>query len=354
MIDYRTELKKIITLVELSSLEDQLNSISKFLNEKDFSGLFVDTIYLKSVLKHLIDEHWIQSKNTVDVLYFNSFIKPFLSAELSSVLYLHTYFTESSIDDMRIAIKSLAQSEKIIVQILKRKPADFQKKVLQIALQKMSDLYEFEHQQNSNVKKTDEHAKLSLYRSFDVLDEIFELDYLTHEVALIDQKERLYEGAGVGVQSSYATTLLALRYLNLPKSSTFMDLGSGYGRIGLVLGLMRPDVQFIGLEYVSERVDIANKTSARYGMQKHVRFVTQDLSLSDFKIPPADTYYIFDAFTDATYVTIMHQLQEIALKKRVTVVTKGNAKQWMKNICWTEPQEFNDGNLCIFRSRGSR
>lgn len=354
MIEYKSELKKIISATELSGLEDQINTISKFISEKDLANFFVDSIYLKNVIQHIIDDFWIQTKNSETEIQFRYIIKNYFNVELKPLLYLHAYFTDASIDDLNAALKALAQTEKLIIKCIKSKTTEFQKKILQISLQQMSELYELEHQLNAKQKTNEERAKLSLYRSFDALDQLFELDYLLNEVALIDQKERLYEGAGVGVQSSYATTLIALRYLNLGKGSKFIDLGSGYGRVGLVVGLMRPDIQFTGYEFVAERVNIANKARTRLGLEKNVHFVTQDLSLPDFKIPQADTYYIFDAFTDASYVTIMNQLQEIAQLKKIVVVTKGNAKLWFKNKYWTEPQEFNDGNLCFFRSRGGR
>lgn len=349
MIEYKTELKKILLLAELDKLEDQLNSIFKSISEKDLAGFFIDSIYLKSVLLHLIEDHWTQSKNSPTELNFERFIKKFLNAELKPLLFLHSFFSNSSIEGMQVAVKALTHTEKTFLSFIKSKPYEFQKTFLQISLQRMSELFELEHQLNTDDKKNEGDANLSLYRVFDVLDKIFGLDYLLNETADIDQKERLYEGAGVGVQSSYATILLALRYLNLTKGSRFVDLGSGYGRVGLVVGLMRPDIQFIGYEFVKERVDIANKARDLLHLEKNVQFIAQDLST--FKIPVADTYYIFDSFTDVSYAVIMDQLQEMTLNKRITVVTKGNAKLWMKNKFWSEPQEFNGGNLCLFRSR---
>jgi precorrin-6B methylase 2 len=352
-IEYKSELKKIVLQVELDKLEDQLNTLFKFINEKDLAGFFIDSIYLKNVLSLLIDEHWMQSKkaSTDTEIQFDRFIKPFLNVELKPLLFLQSFFTDTSIGGLHLALKAITQTEAALLRNIKSKPYDFQKKFLQIALLQMSELYELEHRLNSDRKKTDVTVRLSLYRAFDVLDQIFDLDYIVNEVQEINQKERLYEGAGVGVQSSYATTVLALRYLNLAKGSRFIDLGSGYGRIGLVVGLMRPDIQFTGYEFVKERVDIANKASEHFGINQHVQFMEQDLSNADFKIPLADTFYIFDAFTDASYAVIMDQLQEMSLNRKITVVTKGNAKLWMKNQYWLEPQEFNEGNLCLFRSR---
>ncbi|MBC7465010.1 MAG: hypothetical protein H7256_03370 [Bdellovibrio sp.] len=353
MSDYKTELKKILTLVNLDTLPEQINSVTKLINEKDLAHFFIDSIYLKNVIAYIIEEHWIQSKNSTNDIYFDRFIKKYFDAELKPLLFLHSYFLSTNIEEMHTSVKALAQTEKLVISFIKSSPFPFQKTVLQIALARMSELFELEHQMNSDEEKKPSDTKLSLYRSFDSLDQIFDLDYLLNEVPALDQKERLYEGAGVGVQSSYATTLIALRYLNLAKGSRFIDLGSGYGRIGLVIGLMRPDIQFTGYEFVQERVAIANKASVHFNLNQHVNFIAQDLSSPEFKIPMADTYYIFDAFTDSSFKTIIEQLQVLTATRKITVVTKGNAKMWMSKTFWSAPQEFNDGNLCLFRSSSS-
>lgn len=343
-----------IASTELDSFATQLNTLDGFLNEKEWAGLFVDTLYLKTVLQFVIEDHWLQNRNSTAPLQFDRFIKKYFEMELKPLRYLHPFFESSAIDNMHGASKAIARAERHLLEKIKSKSYEFKRLFMQSSLQRMSELFEHEFQMNSDDRKKVDDARLSLYRTFDVLDEIFELNYLQNEVASIDQKERLYENAGLGVQSSYATTLLALRYLNLPKGSRFIDLGSGYGRIGLVLGLMRPDIQFIGYEFVKERVDIANKASTHFQLNSHVQFRTQDLSQSEFKIPVADTYYIFDSFAEASYAIILEQLQEMTQHRRITVVTKGNAKLWLKNQYWLEPQEFNGGNLCFFRSRISQ
>lgn len=352
MIEYKNELKKIFLLVEPEDLENNISTLTKLINEKDLAYFFIESIYLKNVIRFVIEDHWIKSQNSHSEIQFERFIKKFLTAELQPLLFLHSFFLDSSIEGLQIAEKALDQTVKILLACIKSKTASFKKEFLKISLKRMSELYELEHQLNLKAQN-DEDANLSLYRAFDILDEIFGLDYLLDEVASIEQKERLYEGGGVGVQSSYATTVLALRYLNLNKDSRFIDLGSGYGRIGLILGLMRPDIQFTGYEFVKERVDIANKAKSALNLDQHVHFVTQDLSDVNFKIPVADTYYIFDSFTDSTYAFIMGQLEAMVPSKKITVVTKGNAKLWMKSKYWSEPQEFNGGNLCFFRSRGN-
>lgn len=351
MTEYKSELQKILLLENHDGLNDQLQVVCKNINEKELAYFFIDSIYLKCIIRYLIEDFWVQSKNSEAEISFDRFVKKFFNAELKPLLFLHSFFMDSSVEGLKIAEISLNLTETIVLDCIKTKAPSFQKTFLQISLQRMSELFELEYELNSNPNRKKEDTRISLYRTFDILDQVFGLDYILNEPASIDQKERLYEGAGAGVQSSYSTTLTALKYLNLTKGSKFIDLGSGYGRVGLTLGLLRPDIQFTGFEFVPERVAIANKASQRLLLDRNVQFVTQDLADPNFEIPMADAYYIFDSFSDETYGIIMNQLQVLTQTKKMTVITKGNARKWMNASFWSAPQEFNDGNICFFRSK---
>ena len=351
MRSYKFELSQLLAQPDLTLLVKECKAFIENIEPKQLAHLFVDVAFLRSAMKFVEDEHWIQNKNAENEINFNKFIKKFFKLELTPVLFLHAFLEGSSIEGIRLAGKNVVLIETALVPHIKNKSNAERKIFSTMTLQLMSELFEFEHQLNLQKKEDGDDISLSLYRTFDILDQIFELNYLIDEVASDTQKERLYEGAGVGVQSSYVTTLMVMRYLNPAKNSRFVDLGSGYGRVGLVIGLMRPDIQFNGYEFVEARVEIANRACQKLGIDQHVRFHTQDLSEKDFKIPLADAYYIFDSFSDETYKHVLNRLQEIALTQKITVVTKGNARLWFKNPNWSSPQEFNDGNLCFFRSR---
>ena len=138
MIEYKSELPKILLLTQLDNLEDQISSITESINEKDLAHFFVDSIYLSSVLHLIIDDYWIQSQNSSSEIQYDRFIKKFLSAELKPLLFLHAFFTSTDIVGLRTAKKTATQVEKFIVSRIKSKPADFQKIFLQISFQKMS------------------------------------------------------------------------------------------------------------------------------------------------------------------------------------------------------------------------
>lgn len=351
MMQMKIELPNLLAQSDLSILSQDVKVFVEKLDPKKMAHIFVDISFLRSALKFIDEQYWIQSKASEREINFQKFVKKFFKLELKPVLFLHSFLESSSIEGVRLAGKNAALIEAALIQQIKTKPYSDQKIISTVTLQLMSELFEFEHQLNLQKKENGLDAGLSLYRTFDILDQIFELNYLQDEAAIMTQKERLYENAGIGVQSSYLTTLTALRYLNPAKNSRFVDLGSGYGRVGFVVGLMRPDIDFNGYEFMEGRVNMATNTCNNLGLGQHVHFHTQDLSAENFKIPEADAYYIFDSFSDETYKHVLARLQEIALTQKITVVTKGNARLWFKNSNWSAPQELNDGNLCFFRSR---
>jgi SAM-dependent methyltransferase len=198
----------------------------------------------------------------------------------------------------------------------------------------------------------------SLYRAFDAMDEILGLDYERDRGMRRDltTDQRLYEGAGAGVQSSYETILLALERLSLPAGSVLVDLGSGYGRVGLVIGLLRPDLKFVGYEYVGHRVEVSCASAQRAGVGDRVKFFEQDLSADDFALPVADAYYLFDPFTAETYERVFAKIKELGRHKVTAVVAKGHAGRWFKAALgdasgWDTPIGFDQGTLELFRSQ---
>jgi hypothetical protein len=245
--------------------------------------------------------------------------------------------------------------EKQVIDFIRTRPNTEQRNFASRALQLMSTLFELEASFQAKNKAANIPTGISMYRTFDRLDEVFDLSYEADydmKIETIDGGERLYEGAGVGVQSGYSTVLTALSHLKMEAGTRFIDLGSGYGRVGLAIGLLRPDIDFIGYEYVPHRVDISCKTTERMGLKSHVRFHIQDLSLKDFKIPEAEIYYMYDPFSADTYGHVLSQLVEISKSKKIVIVTKGNARSWLLEIArregWSAPQEFDSGNLCMF------
>jgi len=335
----------------------EIQSICKKLKPEELSSLFIETAFISSALKFLSEEYWIQNKNTVLCENaYKSFIVPLFNSELWPLYYLEELLSNSTLSAIKIIQEKSLTIEEEILSLVKKKTTSEQKSFVSTSLHLMTPLFNFENNLQYEKKSQGLHLGLSLYRAFDGLDEVFNLNYKAdHDMKTdLQNTERLYEGAGVGVQSSYATLLTAISNLNLAQGCRFIDLGSGYGRVGLVIGLMRPDVDFIGYEFVEHRVDIANSSSEKLGLSEHVHFYTQDLSLKDFQIPEADIYYLYDPFSKETYDHVLSQLVEFGRKRPTTIATKGNASGWLMEIGkkenWPPPKEFDGGNLCLFKT----
>ena len=103
---------------------------------------------------------------------------------------------------------------------------------------------------------------------------------------------------------------------------TIVDLGAGYGRMGLVLKELFPEVNFLGLEYVVERVE-EGKRILKDQCCERARLQEADLTQEGFELPVADYYFIYDYGTVAHLRQTMRQLEELIEKKNFKVIARG-------------------------------
>lgn len=54
------------------------------------------------------------------------------------------------------------------------------------------------------------------------------------------------------LQTPYSEIVEMLEALKPQKNDLWLDLGAGYGRMGVVLGFLQPEVRFIGYEYIEK------------------------------------------------------------------------------------------------------
>ena len=128
------------------------------------------------------------------------------------------------------------------------------------------------------------------------------------------------------LQTPYHELVELCEILNPSPDSSVIDLGAGYGRLGLVLTAFYPQVHFLGFEFVSERVIEGSRIFLEYGCQR-ASLVEQDLTSDEFTLPSAEYYFLYD------YGTLMHirktlkQLEKIALKKNFKVIARGKGSR---------------------------
>jgi hypothetical protein len=76
------------------------------------------------------------------------------------------------------------------------------------------------------------------------------------------------------------------------RSGRFIDIGSGLGTPLFLLSANFPEMDFLGLEVISEKVAFAKRRAEKLGFHR-VHFEEQDLSRSDYRVPAADYYYFY-------------------------------------------------------------
>jgi hypothetical protein len=141
------------------------------------------------------------------------------------------------------------------------------------------------------------------------------------------------------LQTPYNELREICEQLNPPPKSCMIDLGAGYGRLGLVLGGLYPDVTFIGYEYVPERVLEGQRILSLNGCE-NAELLEGDLASELFQLPVAEYYFLYDYGTLSHIRKTLLQLEKIAETKRFKVIARGNGVRsliqyefpWLANV----------------------
>ncbi|WP_412469632.1 MULTISPECIES: hypothetical protein [unclassified Halobacteriovorax] len=350
---------RVSQLMFLHLLKGKKGDTSDF-TPTQLAGLYTNSALLVTIMDFLKDELWLkkqEDKRNGQKTSYKDFISPLFEDELEAVSFLREFLVESGAEKIKEIKKRSMSIEAHVIESIIDKRGHEQKEFLIQSLNTMSTHFIKEEKDQEGRIQQMGHQGPNLYRTFDNLDDIFELNYQLDQEMTYDSttKERLYQRAGVGVQSGYSTILLALEGIDASAGDTVVDLGSGYGRVGLVCSLLRPDLEFVGYEYVNHRVEVSNNACHNLGLDESLTFKVQDLSLKSFSIPKADIYYLYDPFSKETYDYVLNQILEISYEKKITIVTKGNANKWLMDIAkeqqWPSPIIIDEGNLCIFTNR---
>lgn len=115
-----------------------------------------------------------------------------------------------------------------------------------------------------------------------------------------------------------------IRRIQGASAMDWVDLGAGYGRLGLMLDWLRPQDRFQGFELVPERVRESRRVLAKWNCQKS-EMSTQDLLAEGFRLPAADVYFIFDFGKTRQIARLVEQLRELSRRRPIAVFGRGRA-----------------------------
>lgn len=142
------------------------------------------------------------------------------------------------------------------------------------------------------------------------------------------------------LNTPYVELIEMCHLLSLKEGELIVDLGAGYGRLGVVLDSYYPQTSFIGYELVSERVREGNKTFKALGCM-NATLLEQDLMADDFVIPEAHVYFLYDFGKTSHIRSVLNKLENLADKNHhFKLVARGKGSRsiiaheyhWLTNI----------------------
>lgn len=151
------------------------------------------------------------------------------------------------------------------------------------------------------------------------------------------------------LQTPYCDIYEALSVLNFDIDH-IVDIGAGYGRVGIVSSLLYPDAKFTGYEIVKQRQVEGNRIFKKLGIS-NAYIELENVLQEEFELPEANVYFIYDFSQEED---INKVLKELSLKtyKKFFLITKGDRVDYlMKNKLtntWKMFMNFESSHLKIY------
>lgn len=124
------------------------------------------------------------------------------------------------------------------------------------------------------------------------------------------------------LQTPYSEIQYFLEILKEFNPKSIVDIGAGYGRVGIVMSSLFPEASFIGYEIMEKRLDEGNRVFESLELDK-CQMLYADLSKESFTPPEADIYFIYDFSDPLDIRKILGQLKAVNENRRAFVIAKG-------------------------------
>jgi len=130
----------------------------------------------------------------------------------------------------------------------------------------------------------------------------------------------------------YSELLEMLERVGVVPGQTWVDLGAGYGRLGIVMGLLYPATRCLQYELVRERVEEGLRVMRELGLGSEQRLEVQDLTDPEFEIPMADNYFLYDYGSRVAVQKTIEDLRCLAQRRAITVIARGRgSRHWIES-----------------------
>jgi 16S rRNA G527 N7-methylase RsmG len=125
------------------------------------------------------------------------------------------------------------------------------------------------------------------------------------------------------LQTPYNDIHEVFSYLQKYSINKVVDIGAGYGRVGMVMNAMFADSTFTGFEIVKKRQQEANRVFEKYGLN-NCHMLNENVLEDEFSLPDADVYFIYDFSELRDISQILNLLSKRLKDKNFFLVTHGD------------------------------
>lgn len=155
------------------------------------------------------------------------------------------------------------------------------------------------------------------------------------------------------LQTPYNDIFDALSTLKDFKVNKVVDIGAGYGRVGIVMNCIFPHARFIGLEILKQRYNEGNRLFEKLDLI-NCEILLKNVLDEDFILPSAEIYFIYDFSEMDDICKILDMLSTQSNKKDLFLITKGERIDYLMENKYKEFWSANGflalGELRIYSS----
>lgn len=173
-------------------------------------------------------------------------------------------------------------------------------------------------------------------------------------------KKQHYEGTQTWIglhpqalQTPYNDIFDALDLLQEFDIEKVVDIGAGYGRVGLVMNSLFPMARFIGYEILKQRSIEANRVFEKFNLV-NCEILLENVLEDDFELPKAQVYFIYDFSEMMDICKILDVLVSRINDYNFFLITKGDRVDYLLNKkykqFWMANGFLNSGELKIYSS----
>lgn len=155
------------------------------------------------------------------------------------------------------------------------------------------------------------------------------------------------------LQTTYNDIFEALYIIQEHNIDKVVDIGAGYGRVGLVMSSLFPEARFIGFEILKQRQQEGNRVFEKLKLV-NCEILLENVLEEKFILPQAQVYFIYDFSEAEDICKILDELVSRIEEYNFFLITKGDLVDYLLEKkykqFWQTNGYLSSGEIKIYSS----